>query len=74
MSGEEARARLRSGRPFSALLVDAGLAALDRDLVELTHSTSPFPSIPATAPGALDLYGRVAHHSHHCRCGQEAGR
>jgi hypothetical protein len=35
VSGEEARARLRSGRPFSALLVDAGLAALDRDLVEL---------------------------------------
>jgi CO dehydrogenase nickel-insertion accessory protein CooC1 len=39
VSLEEARARLRSGRPFSALLVDAGLAALDRDLVELatTH-------------------------------------
>jgi MinD-like ATPase involved in chromosome partitioning or flagellar assembly len=35
VSGEEARARLRSGRPFSALLVDGGLAALDRDLVEL---------------------------------------
>jgi hypothetical protein len=35
VSLEEARARLRSGRPFSALLVDAGLAALDRDLVEL---------------------------------------
>ena len=35
VSLEEARARLRSGRQFSALLVDAGLAALDRDLVEL---------------------------------------
>jgi hypothetical protein len=35
VSLEEARARLRSGRPFSALLVDGGLAALDRDLVEL---------------------------------------
>jgi hypothetical protein len=35
VSLEEARARLRSGRPFSALLVDAGLSALDRDLVEL---------------------------------------
>ena len=35
VSPEEARARLRSGRPFSALLVDAGVAALDRDLVEL---------------------------------------
>jgi hypothetical protein len=38
VSLEEARARLRSGRPFSALLVDAGLAALDRDLVELSAS------------------------------------
>jgi hypothetical protein len=35
VSLEEARARLRSGRPFSALVVDAGLTALDRDLVEL---------------------------------------
>ena len=35
VSGEEVRARLRSGRPFSALLVDGGLAALDRDLIEL---------------------------------------
>ncbi|HLM64638.1 MAG TPA: hypothetical protein VK306_10105 [Acidimicrobiales bacterium] len=32
---EEVRARLRSGRPFSALLVDAGSPGLDRDLVEL---------------------------------------
>jgi hypothetical protein len=35
VSAEEARTRLRSGRPFSALLVDAGLPGLDRDLVEL---------------------------------------
>jgi MinD-like ATPase involved in chromosome partitioning or flagellar assembly len=35
VSGEEVRARLRSGRRFSALLVDGGLAALDRDLIEL---------------------------------------
>jgi hypothetical protein len=35
VSLEEARARLRSGRPFSALLVDGALTALDRDLVEL---------------------------------------
>jgi MinD-like ATPase involved in chromosome partitioning or flagellar assembly len=32
---EEVRARLRSGRPFSALLVDGGSPGLDRDLVEL---------------------------------------
>lgn len=35
VSPEEARARLGSGRPFSALLVDAGLAAFDRDLVDV---------------------------------------
>jgi MinD-like ATPase involved in chromosome partitioning or flagellar assembly len=35
VSGEEVRARLRSGRPFSALLVDGGVAALDRDLIDL---------------------------------------
>ena len=35
VSGEEVRARLHSGRPFSALLVDGGLAALDRDLIDL---------------------------------------
>jgi hypothetical protein len=35
VSREEARARLLSGRPFSALVVDAGLGALDRDLVDL---------------------------------------
>jgi MinD-like ATPase involved in chromosome partitioning or flagellar assembly len=35
VSAEEVRVRLRSGRPFSALLVDGGLAALDRDLIEL---------------------------------------
>jgi hypothetical protein len=35
VSAEEARTRLRSGRPFSALLVDAGQSGLDRDLVEL---------------------------------------
>jgi len=35
VSVEEARARLRSGRPFSALLADAGAAGVDRDLVAL---------------------------------------
>jgi MinD-like ATPase involved in chromosome partitioning or flagellar assembly len=39
VSGEEVRARLRSGRPFSALLVDGGLAALDRDLIDLAGRT-----------------------------------
>jgi MinD-like ATPase involved in chromosome partitioning or flagellar assembly len=35
VSIEEVRARLRSGRPFSALLVDGGSPGLDRDLVDL---------------------------------------
>jgi hypothetical protein len=34
MSPVEVRAHLASGRPFSALLVDGGLPALDRDLVD----------------------------------------
>ena len=33
LSAEEVRARLASGRPFSALVADAGLPALDRDLL-----------------------------------------
>jgi hypothetical protein len=38
VSAEELRARLRSGRSFSALLIDASLPACDRDLVELAHA------------------------------------
>ncbi|HMK10309.1 MAG TPA: hypothetical protein VK461_01870, partial [Acidimicrobiales bacterium] len=34
VSHEEARVRLTSGRPFSALLVDAGLPGVDRDLLD----------------------------------------
>ena len=37
MSLEEVRVRLRSGRGYSALLVDDSLAGLDRDLVELAR-------------------------------------
>ncbi|HEX2043772.1 MAG TPA: hypothetical protein VHF24_14160 [Acidimicrobiales bacterium] len=33
LSAEEVRARLASGRPYSALLVDAGLPGVDRDLL-----------------------------------------
>lgn len=39
VSAEETRARLASGRPFSALLVDAGAPGLDRDLVDVALST-----------------------------------
>lgn len=37
VSAEELRARLVSGRPFSAVLVDATLPAFDRDLVDLAR-------------------------------------
>ncbi|MGH9181915.1 MAG: hypothetical protein ACRDY5_09390, partial [Acidimicrobiales bacterium] len=38
VSTEELRARLASGRPFSAMLVDASSPSLDRDLVETARS------------------------------------
>ena len=34
VSADEVRARLESGRPFSALLVDGGIPGIDRDLLE----------------------------------------
>jgi hypothetical protein len=40
MSVEEVHVRLRSGRPFSALVVDAGMAGVDRDLVELARDVA----------------------------------
>jgi len=43
VSASEVRARLESGRPFSALLVDGGLPGVDRDLLELAreHGCAP---------------------------------
>jgi hypothetical protein len=38
VSGDELRARLRSGRSFSALLIDGRLPSLDRDLIDLARS------------------------------------
>jgi hypothetical protein len=40
VSTEEVRARLASGRPFSALLVDSTVPSLDRDLVETAQQAS----------------------------------
>ncbi len=39
VSGEEVRARLASGRSFSALLVDAGTHGVDRDMIDLATET-----------------------------------
>ncbi len=38
VSAEEVRARLASGRPFSALVADAGLPAVDRDLLAAANA------------------------------------
>ncbi|MDE0802200.1 MAG: hypothetical protein OSA99_02645 [Acidimicrobiales bacterium] len=35
VSTDEVRARLDAGRPFSALVIDSGVAGIDRDLLEL---------------------------------------
>jgi MinD-like ATPase involved in chromosome partitioning or flagellar assembly len=47
----EVRARLESGRPFSALLVDGGLPGVDRDLLELAreHGCAPIVVVDGTA-------------------------
>lgn len=37
VSTDEVRARLESGRPFSALLIDGGVPGIDRDLLELSR-------------------------------------
>jgi hypothetical protein len=39
ISLDEVRARLGSGRAFSALLIDAALPGLDRDLTDVAHAT-----------------------------------
>ena len=43
VSTDEVRSHLRSGRPFSAVLVDGGLPGVDRDLLELAadHGCTP---------------------------------
>lgn len=45
VSTEEVRARLASGRPFSALLVDGSLPGVDRDLLEVARSTACTPVV-----------------------------
>jgi hypothetical protein len=61
VSAGEVRARLESGRPFSALLIDGGLPGVDRDLLELAreHGCAPIVVVDGTtrdwaAIGAAD--------------------
>ncbi len=39
VSGDEVRARLAGGRPYSALIVDAGLPRVDRDLLDTARTS-----------------------------------
>lgn len=50
VSAEEVRARLGSGRPFSALLVDGGLPGVDRDLLELAREHGCAPIVVVDGP------------------------
>jgi len=50
VSAEEVRARLESGRPFSALLVDGGLPGIDRDLLELARERGCAPIVVVDGP------------------------
>jgi hypothetical protein len=63
VSSEEVRARLASGRAYSALLVDASLASFDRDLVA-TAAAAYTPVIAVTdgrgRPWSADDLGVVA--------------
>jgi MinD-like ATPase involved in chromosome partitioning or flagellar assembly len=57
---EEMRVRLTSGRPFSALLIDAATGAVDRDLLDTAarHQVAVLVvdgSIPGTGPAWVDL-------------------
>lgn len=46
----EVRARLESGRPFSALLVDGGMPGVDRDLLELAREQGCAPIVVVDDP------------------------
>lgn len=50
VSTDEVRARLGSGRPFSALLVDGGLPGVDRDLLELARERGCAPIVVVDGP------------------------
>jgi MinD-like ATPase involved in chromosome partitioning or flagellar assembly len=54
VSAEEVRARLRSGRQFSALLVGADVAGLDRDLIMAAHDNGATVIVVGPDPGNRD--------------------
>ena len=54
VSAEEVRARLASGRPFSALLVDGALPSVDRDLVDAARRAGCVPMAVDGGRGSRD--------------------
>jgi hypothetical protein len=57
ISAEEARARLASGRPFSAALLDGGLPGVDRDLVDAVREAGCVPIVIEDRPSGRDWPG-----------------
>lgn len=53
VSAEELQTRLEAARPYSAVLVDAGLPALDRDLVEAAHARDAAVLVMRDASGQV---------------------
>ena len=45
LSAEELRARLAAGRPYSGVLLDAGLPAVDRDLIDVALRSGAAPIV-----------------------------
>lgn len=54
VSAEELRARLRSGRPFSAALLDGNLPQVDRDLVDAVREAGCAPLVVDDGRAARD--------------------
>lgn len=62
VSAEEVRARLGSGRPFSAALLDGGLPVVDRDLLAAVRDAGCVPIVVDDSRDAADWFalGAVA--------------
>ncbi len=62
VSIEEVRSRLGSGRPHSAVLLDAGMSGVDRDVLGLaaTHGASPIVVAGPTSPTDWATLGAAA--------------
>jgi Mrp family chromosome partitioning ATPase len=57
ISPEETRARLASGRPFSAALLDGSLPGVDRDLIDAVREVGSVPIVVEERAGGRDWAG-----------------